>query len=414
MSVEADAEPDAVAAQGVVDLGDVDLFASDAFEAALARLRRENPVYRNPGPDGGFWAITRHADALRLLADTDRFSSEYGNMLRIRPEVDPGAGTLVMVTDPPRHAAVRALLNKAVARFPPAELSARVEAVVAALFAEATRAQTVDFARDVADRLPIEVTCDFLGVPAPDRALLARWSLATFAAEDPEYATDDTPEETRSSANGEIIDYFFELARSRRRSPGEDFVSLLATSEIDGRRFNDSEVALNCFGMLLGGNETARSAAAGGLVALLDQPEQFARLRGNPTLLTLAMEEVVRWTSPVRHVLRMCRRETEVGDQVIRPGEVVTIWLVSANRDEAVFHQPNRFDVGRSPNRHLGFGSACHRCVGRGVALLELRTLFRQLMELPYDVEPRGAAIPVRSPFLSGVKQFPVAFVPRA
>ena len=400
--------------EATIDLSDPQMFVDDAFEHALATLRRDEPVYRNPGADGGFWVITRYADAVDVLADTAAFSSEYGNMLRIRRERDPAAGVMVTVADPPQHTEIRALLNHAVNAHPLPELSARVDDVVADLLARAVAAGHVDFARDVADHLPIEVTCDFLGVPAPDRPLLARLSLATFAAEDPEFAADATADAARTTANSEIIDYFTVLARARRKNGGDDFVSLLIDTEVGGRRLDDYEIALNCFSLLLGGNETARSAAAGGLDALFDNPAEFDRLRQDPALLTRAVDEIVRWTSPVRQVLRMCRSQRTVGGMTIAPGEIVTVWLISANRDESVFAAPYRFDVGRSPNRHLGFGSAVHRCVGRGVARVELTSLFRHLIESPYTVTRCGPAVPVRSPFLSGVKRLPVAFQPAA
>jgi cytochrome P450 len=392
-----------------VDLADPELFGDDpaALEVALARLRAERPVHWNRAGDAGFWVLTRHADVAKALAASRSLSSEYGNMLRVRSRPDPAAGKMLTLTDPPRHGELRAVFDRAVADRPVPQLVSGARRVVTELLDAALAASRVDFAGQVADRLPAEMTCEFMGVPDEDRGTVVALSLATFAADDPDIAGGRPAERVRTEAAVELIDYLGSLVRRRGRDPGDDLVSDLVGGGDTGG-LSAEQIVMSCFNLLLGGLETTRSAAAGGLLALLDAPDQLALLRDRPHLVARAVEEIVRWTSPIRQVVRVCREPVVIGAVAIRPGETVSLWLASANRDESVFPSADRFRVDRWPNRHLGFGAADHRCIGTGLARLELKVLFSELAKRPIDITLDGPVTRVRSPYLAAFKRLPV------
>ena len=396
-----------------IDLTDLDLFAAGEVDAAWKRLRQAAPVHWNPEHDGpGFWAVTRHADVVSVARDTASFTSEKGMMLGVnRGAGDPAAGKMLVVTDPPRHGPLRAAVRRALTATPIGLLRKRVRDEVARLLEPARETSGCEFVSAVAARLPAAVTCDLMGVPAADRGHLLRLTSAAFGATDPDYQDRPTSDETAALAHAEILTYYADLIAERRRTPGSDVVSVLATTEVKGRgRLTDDEVLCNCLNLIIGGHETTRHAASGGLLALIEHPEQWALLRRARHATRLAVEEVLRWTSPGMYVLRTAIRDGTVADQPISRGDAVTLWNASANRDEAVFEAADSFDVLRQPNPHVAFGAGPHSCVGASIARLELQELFRQLLERASAVELAGAPERLRSNLVRGIKRLPVTF----
>lgn len=392
-----------------VDLTNLDVFESGQAEAVFAQLRQEAPVYWNQSATGdGFWVLTRYKEVAWAWKQTRYFSSECGNMLRLRGHKDPAAGKMMVVTDPPRHTLLRNLLNHGFTPQSVAWLEADIRSFACELLDQVTPQISFDFVSEIATRLPISVTCQLMGIPRADWKLVADLSAASTAAEDREFWTGSSVEQTLALANTEILFYLADLITQRRQKPGQDIISTLVALRIDGHSLGDEEIALNCFSFLLGANETTRYAAVAGLHALIQWPREYQRLQENPLLMTTAIDEVLRWATPSIHVLRVATRDIRLGDHMIQAGDTVTLWNASANRDEAVFPAPYTFDVGRTPNRHLTFGIGSHYCIGANIARLELKALFQEILLRDYRFEMTREPSRLRSNFLAGFKHLHV------
>ncbi len=389
-----------------VDLADPGLYGSGDPHPVFAFLRSQPGLAWNRERDGpGFWAVTRYADAVAVYRDTASFTSTRGAILRPdRGRPDPAGGRMLVMTDPPRHTKLRGILNRGFTPRTVDRLRARLDLTAGELLGRALERGRCDFVADVAARLPVITTCELMGVPAQDQARMLELTSTAFGA---------TSGLTAANAHAEILTYYAELVERRRLAPGDDLVSLLATAEVDGRRLTDAEVLLDCDNLVVGGNETTRHAAAGGLLALVQHPQELERLRREPGLVEAAVEEILRWTTPGMHVLRTAARTAVVGGQVVRPGEEVVVWNVSANRDPAAFERPDRFDAGRSPNRHLAFGTGEHFCLGAAMARLELRALFARVLADVAAVELAGPVERLRSNVVCGLERLPVVLRPR-
>ncbi|WP_220091186.1 cytochrome P450 [Paenibacillus sp. MDMC362] len=394
-----------------IDLTDLELFASGKIDSYFAALRQYTPVFWNPtSGSSGFWALTKYHDILNAWKDTKALSSEYGNMLRLHGKRDPAAGRMINVTDPPRHAQLYALLGSAINRKTVAEMEPRIHAIICKLLDRVVEGEVFDFVEDVAAKLPVAVTCELLGVPSTDWELMADLSRAAVTGEDPEFRREDSVKKSLTTAHTQILSYFLNLIRSRRQNPAQDVISRLIQAEKDGVRLSDQEIALNCFVLLMGGNETTKYAAAGGLIAFIRHPTEWERLLQDPTLLSSAIEEILRWTTPNVHVMRVATKDIQIRDQTIYSGQAVTLWTTSANRDEEVFPSPYKFDIGRSPNRHLTFGAGPHHCFGAGLARLELKLLFGEILNRRYLAEVHEVPPRVVSNFMQGYKHLSIAF----
>jgi cytochrome P450 len=203
-----------------------------------------------------------------------------------------------------------------------------------------------------------------------------------------------------------------ELIEARRKDPTEDVLTALVHTESDGQKLNDGEIFLMFLLLIIAGNETTRNATSGGILAMMNNPDQRQRLLDDPSLIPSAVEEVVRWTSPVMHFERVATKDTEIGGQPIKEGDEVTLWYPSANRDESMFENPQTFDVGRNPNEHIAFGKGEHFCLGANLARLELRVMFEELLKRIPDMELAGDPVRLRSNFIGGIKRMPVSFTP--
>ena len=403
-------------------LGDIDLLDRDRFVQGvphdwLRQLRQEAPVFHHPEPDGpGFWVVTRYDDVVHLNREWQTYSSdqERGGVVGLEEpderaaeyQEQTGGAKLMLTMDPPPHTRYRKLVNKG---FTPRMINALEDHIrerAVRIVDEAIGRKACDFVVDVAAELPLQAIAELLGVPMEDRHKLFDWSNRMIGSEDPEYhvTADD-----QSNAQVEMFMYAHELAEKRRKEPRPDIVTTLLESEIDGDRL--SEMDFNLFFLLLSvaGNETTRNAMSHGMHAFLEHPEQYAKLVDDPSLIGSAIEEILRWATPVMYFRRNATHDAEVGGQQIREGDKVSLWYISANRDEDHFDDPFRFDVERSPNEHVAFGGGGpHFCLGASLARLEMRVLFEELVRRVPRVEATGPAERLRSNFINGLKHMPV------
>jgi cytochrome P450 len=409
----------------------------------LRRLRAEAPVtwVEEPALHGqaagpGFWLVLRHADVERVLRDPATFSSWLG-ATQVRDAADLAwVRRMMLNTDPPDHSRLRRLLSRSFTPRAVAALTASIEATAAGLVERMVAGEgRCDFARDVAADLPLLTLADVLGVPAEDRWLLFDWSNRVIGWQDPDYATSAVFDGTGGTAmarealalrpapgpDGRMPDprtragmpdlyaYARLLAEEKRRSPGSDVMSvLLAQVDEDGGQVSPEEFENLFWLFAVAGNETLRNGLPGGLVALLEHPDQLAAVRADPSLLPGAVEEMLRWWTPVMVFRRTAATDVDLAGVRVRAGDKVVVSFTSANRDEAVFADPDVFDVRRSPNPHLSFGHGPHFCLGAQLARVQMRALFAELLRRTTAVEPDGPPALLRSNFQRGVKRLPV------
>jgi cholest-4-en-3-one 26-monooxygenase len=406
---------------GTITLDDIDLLDRDRFTRGVPHdwftfLRREAPVYRHPEPGGpGFWVITKHADVITVGRDGTTFSSsqQRGGVVGLEGTAEDygdfgGGGNLMLTMDAPEHTRYRKLVNRGFTPRQIGMLEPHIRELTNRILDEALAAGECDFVTDVAAELPLQVIAEMLGVPHEDRHKLFEWSNRMIGSEDPEYTVS---QEEVQGAQIEMFMYANALGEDRRRHPRDDIVSTLLAAEIDGDQL--SEMDFNLFFLLLAvaGNETTRNSISHGVLAFCDHPDEYARLVTDPALAAAATEEIVRWASPVMYFKRIATRDTEIRGQAIAAGDKVSIWYISANRDEDVFTDPFRFDVGRHPNEHVGFGGGGpHHCLGANLARMEIRVLLEELAQRVTRIERIGEADPLRSNFIAGIKHMPVRF----
>ena len=399
-----------------IDLCDLDRFAAGFPHETFRWLRDEAPLFwQRPTahtPDGeGFWVVSRHADALAVFLDPRTFSSVGGGARKQGGtflQDTPVAGLMLNMLDEPRHTRVRGLVNKGftprvIARLEP-DLRRRARAIVDAVADSAE----CEFVGDVARDLPLQAICMLLGVPQEDRKELCDCVDTAF-----DYAGRALGEQNDASraATGRLIGYAESLIAAKRREPGDDMLSVVIHAELPGEaapRLGDDE--LRNFFMLLftAGSETTRKAIAGAAMELAAQPAQLALLRSEPARIPVAVEEIVRWTTPSVYKRRTATRDAELHGQTIRAGDKLTVWEMSANRDERAFAEPFRFDVARDPNPHLGFGFGPHYCLGANLARLEIRVMLEELLPRVASLELAGAPVWTRDNRLFGLKRLPV------
>lgn len=397
-----------------IDLTDPELYATGDPDAVFRYLREHAPVFfqrQRKGP--GFWAVTRYDGVRRVSRDVATFISSGGTSTMDLERPDSASldyqimrGTLV-ITDPPRHTKLRALVNKAFTPQAVAGLEPYVRRVVTSILDAVSTRDSFDFVADVAARLPFDVICEMLGVGATERGRLFLRIKPMLATEvDLASAEMLSPME---SARG-LIDFFDALIDERGYRPKEDLISGLVEAELDGERLSRADMLALCILLFIAGSETTMNAISGGMLALFEHPGERERLTAEPAaLMPTAVEEILRWTSPTLvSMVRTATRDTELGSEAIRAGQKVTLWYGSANRDEAVFAEPDRFDVGRTPNDHLAFGYGAHFCLGAQLARLELGVMFSELLERMPGLAQAGEERRLRSNIFSGLERLPV------
>jgi cholest-4-en-3-one 26-monooxygenase len=399
-----------------VDLKDVDLVNRDNYVDGVPHemfevLRREAPVHWHDEPDGpGFWAVTRYDDVVLVNRDNELFSSARGSALIMEQDAESLEQQRLMMLnmDPPMHTRYRLLVNKGFTPRMVGKLEERARGYVNAMIDDVAEKGECDFVTDIAAELPLQVIAEVMGVPQEDRHLVFDWSNRMIGADDPEYSSSP---EAAFAASAELYAYANQLASRKRANPDDDIISVLLQSEIGGDRLTELEFDLFFLLLAVAGNETTRNLIAHGQLALMDYPDQRARLIADPTLMPHAVDEMLRWGTPVMHFRRTAQRDTEIRGQRIAEGDKVVIFYISANRDEDMFDDPYRFDIGRTPNEHVAFGGGGpHFCLGANLARLEIRVMFEELLRRLPDMEPAGPVRRLRSNFINGIKHIPVQF----
>jgi len=381
-----------------------------SIEEVWRDLRAHDPVHWHPetseGP--GFWAVSAHEDIVRVLRDDQHFTSEKGNVLAtLLKGGDMGAGSMMAVSDGEYHTGLRKVLLEAFSPRALAGVERHVRGIAKDLIVEAVEKGECDFARDIASAIPLETICDLLDVPPADRPEVARLTKSALASdyENPEAHAD-------MAARSAIVVYFQNLVAERRRKPGSDPISLLANAEVAGRRLKDLDVVLNCYSLIMGGDETSRLSMIGAVRALVHHPGQWRALKSGDASVETAAEEVLRWTTPAMHFGRAATADVVVRDRTVKAGDLVTLWLNSGNRDEAVFTDPYRFDLARTPNRHLSLGYGRHFCVGAYLGRIEIRAMLDGLRAFVGGIRQSGPERWIYSNFLTGMSSLPVVLEP--
>jgi cholest-4-en-3-one 26-monooxygenase len=396
-----------------VDLSDPATLAAGVPHDFFTWLRSEQPVYWHESAYNppGFWVITKYRDVIDIERDAAMFSSARGGALLD----DQGEGTELMMLnqDPPQHTRLRNLVARG---FTPKVIKGMEphirDAARQIVDRVATRSDVVDFVPDLAAELPLVVIAELLGIPYEDRTKIFEWSNRLIGANDPEYAGEGA--EHAMNASFELYAYAQSLADDRRARPMDDIVTTLVTAELDGEKLSDIE--FNVFVLLLSvaGNETTRNLISGGMLALMENPDQKERLQGDlDGLLPTAVDEMLRYVSPVQYFRRTATSDTELRGVPIKAGDKVTIWYGAANRDEEVFPEAQRFDVGRTPNEHIAFGGrGPHYCLGASLAKMEIRVMFEEILTRLPDMQMVGDPERLRSTLIAGIKHLPVQFTP--
>jgi cholest-4-en-3-one 26-monooxygenase len=378
---------------------------------AWAHLRAHEPVSRwEPEGMPPFWAVTRYADIERISREPERFLNSPMLAIFPREQFDPENFPLRAMTkmDPPEHGDYRGLTSHWFTARSVERWRASIESIVEERIALAGEREEVDFVTEVAAAVSIFVIAEILGIPRSDWQQLFHWTNQTMGATDPEFREDASVGETEATALRQQFEYFSRLIESRRRDPGDDVTSLLAHARLHGAPLPDWELLSYVIVLMIAGNDTTRNAMSGGLLTLIEHPDALARLRREPGLLPLAIEEMLRWTTPVVQFCRTPAADVEISGTRVRAGETLCLFYPSGNRDESVFDRPFEFRIDRQPNPHLAFGIGAHFCLGAHLARLELAVLFAKLLERLDTIEISGPVARLRSSFVGGIKHLPV------
>ncbi len=412
-----------------VDLKDPGIFERGEGHEIFRLLRREAPVHWNPPGEElvGFWNITKYDDVLYVSRNPELFISSHGIVMYRSENPDPhdpgtaGNGRMLITMDPPRHVRLRRLVNKGFTPRAVTAMEPHIRQITNQILDGIAGKGRADFVTEVSCLLPLAVICGMMGIEQKDWNLMFDLTNRVLGSGDPEYQT-DVPEDQRGTGEASRITnqggmmrmfgYFGQMLQERRANRREDLVSILCGSEVDGEALSDEEILWFCFLLILAGNETTRNAISGGLLTLCEHPEERARLQADMTLLPSAVEEILRWVSPVSHMAREATADVEIRGQKIAKGERLVLWYPSVNRDEDIFPEPDQFNVTRTPNEHLAFGIGEHFCLGAGFARLELKVMFEELFRRFPDIQLDGPPERLRSTFIGGIKHLPVKFTP--
>lgn len=386
-----------------MDLANADLYRSAGRYRIWDEFAREDAViWTPPGiSPGGFWSVFSHGSCRRVLSPSSPLTSNYGMMIGFDQEhPDHAAGTMMVASDGELHARLRRLVGPVISRIRAASMSGFVQAQVDSLLAGVRELGQVDVTARIAPYLPAAVVCEILGIPRQDRERLIELTNHAFGE-----AEEFFDSMTSSEAHGEILYYFSELIAGRKRDPGNDLISVLLMDE----HLTERDVLINCDNVLVGGNETTRHAVAACFHAASVAGGLLGAIARDPSMIDLAVEELIRWSSPAMHVLRVATEDFCLGDQQVQKGSAVVAWLPAANRDERVFGQAGRIIPDRHPNKHIAFGHGAHHCIGATLARLEIKTLLGALASRLRSVELAAEPTWMRSNLVQGYLHLDVA-----
>ncbi len=385
-------------------------WAAGAPHDQFDRLRREAPVCWHPEPDGrGFWAVTKHADVRRVSHDWETFSSELGATF-IPDQTEEALAALrlsILNMDPPLHNRARRLVSKAFTPRMIANLVDEIDRRAEAVIDDVIERGSCEFVNDIAAQVPVQMICEMIGLePELWPAMVEASNHLIGARSDPEYAHVDA-----NLASAQIYALCDTVAEDRRANPRDDLMTALVEAELDGEKLDNAELNLFFISLIVAGNETTRNLLNHSLVAIVEHPDQAQRLRDDPSLWDTAVDEMLRWGTSITNFRRTATRDTEIRGVPIAAGDKVVIYYASANRDEDVFEDPHRFDVGRTPNDHVTFGGGgVHYCLGASLAKAEIRAVMRQIVERLPAIAVDGPVDRLTSDFVDGIKRMPVSW----
>jgi cholest-4-en-3-one 26-monooxygenase len=403
-----------------MELRDVNLLDRDQYVKGVPHetfelLRREAPIFWHETDEeggSGFWAVMRHKEVVEVNRDNIQWSSHEKTALTMESDEENLAQQRMMMLnmDPPMHTRYRLLVNKG---FTPRHVNAledNIRQLTNEIIDQVVEKGSADFVVDMAAELPLQVIAEVMGVPQEDRHKVFDWSNRMIGSEDPEYAV--SPEHVME-ASMELYAYANALAQQKRIEPGGDIISALLNSEVDGERLTELEFDLFFLLLAVAGNETTRNLISHAMLALIENPDQRQKLLDDPSLIPAAVEEMLRWGTPVMQFRRTAMNDAVLGGQEIKAGDKVVMWYMSANRDESMFDDPYNFDVTRTPNEHVAFGGGGpHFCLGANLARMEIRVMFQEVLRRLPDMQLAGPVDRLRSNFINGIKHMPVEFSP--
>ena len=405
---------------------DIDLMDPDTFQSGLplsdfATMRSEAPVFwhEDEGSWGdGFWVVTRHADVMEVSRTPEVFSSyERGSLLlprkgQTREEEDAALAMtrmLMLNMDPPEHSDYRTIVQRAFTPRTIRNLEPRLEELAADIVDRAIAKGSGDFVTDVAAELPLLAICELVGVPAEDRAVIFDLSNRLIGADDPEFAV--SPEEAQL-ASAEMYMYADTIAAARRECPMDDVATKLLQADIGGTSLTQEQFDIFFMLLMVAGNETTRNAISHGMQAFFDHPDQWELFKSSrPEILDTAVEEIIRWATPVMQFQRTALSDYTLGGQQIKKGDRVAIYYAAANRDGEALDSPDTFDITRKDNEHIAFGGGGpHFCLGANLARAEIRIIFNTIADKMPDIRRTSDARYLRSQFINGIKEIPVSY----
>lgn len=396
-----------------IDVYNLDQYAESGVpHDQLKKLRQEAPVFRHDDPQlpEGYWALTRHADVVFVSRNPELFSSyEKTAMLDEYAQEQIDQQRMFMLNqDPPEHTRTRQLVNRGFTPRMIARLEERIQQTCDDIVEQAVAKGEGDFVTLCAAELPLIVIAELMGVPLEDRHKVFDWSNRMVGGMDPEYGV---TEEQRFNAAQEMWAYANELAKTKRAQLQDDIVSKLISPDEAGNVLSELEFDLFFMLLAVAGNETTRNLIAHGMLALIEHPDQMQKLRADRSLMPGAVDEMLRWGSPVMHFRRTATRDTDICGHPVKENDKVVIWYISANRDDTVFGDPYTFDISRAPNEHVAFGGGGpHFCLGSNLARLEIRVMFDAVLDRLDDIELNGEPKRLRSNFINGIKHLPIKF----
>lgn len=410
-------------ATGLVSLDDIhlagmDFWRRDDRDHWFARFRRERPVAWQHAFDGegnptgiGFWSLTRHADVREVSRDTKRFVSGHGTGMFTESDDEAYIVGGMLNRDPPLHTKLRRIVAKIFTPRMLQQIEGSMEARAREVIGSISEQGACDFAADIANRMPMGVICDMLGVEETDRPHLQHLTVTALGFGDAEIGDYGNSYQAFLDLNA----YGEQLAQERRRKPGDDLISVLVAADMDGEKLTDFDIGVYFQLLITAGIETTASSIAQGITFLARHPDQWHDWCSDyENLVAPALEEIVRYASPVVHFGRTAAVDTEIGGQAIAAGQKVVIWYNAANRDQQVFDEPDRFDIRRNPNDHVGYGGGgVHHCLGMHLARREMYHFFKLLFTAMPDIEiDTDAMRPINGMFINGMRSLPCTYTP--